>query len=236
MTGYGPRGDKPRRAGSSIPEIIAVYDVTSGSGSISIPETCDALLYLWGAGASGGGVGAGGINAGGGGGGAALFKRLLLRQGQVLAYSVGAAGVGSSSDGNDGADTTVTVGSSTYVARGGKKGLANATGGLGGEAFGGDINRRGGKGGNGDSPSGFAGEAGEFGGEGGAADGQRGGGGGAAGFSDLLGLVLRGGAGSNGNNTTNTTAGAAPGGGSGGAGGTSGPGGAGRLYLVLVAR
>ena len=240
--GYGPLGDRPQARGSASQALIAYHLFDTGSGEIVAPQNCDALVYAWGGGASGGSDT--GTVASGGGSGAAAFRRFRMIKNQVLTYSVGAGGVGVSAinNGNPGGDTTVSVGGVTMTAGGGLPGLGIGSlpraGGQGGRVINAQIARDGASGGIADSPNGTAGGVGEFGGgTGGAQDAGRGGGAAAAGFSDLSSLApFLGGSGSNGNSSGNSAAGTAPGGGSGGTSNTSGAGAPGRVVVILLAR
>lgn len=177
------------RKAQQFPTLLTIRETTAATaGSYTATIDCWALIYAWGAGASG----ATGNSASGGGGGAAAYKRVRLLPGQTIGWSVGAAGAAqpaNGSDGFDGGDTTITLPSSVVLtAGGGKKGRSGtATGGLGGECLGPwNTARRGGKGGNGASSSGgTAGESPQYGGVGGSGSGNFGGGGASAGFSDI---------------------------------------------------
>lgn len=136
---------------------MPVYAV-SGSGVVTAPRPCIAVIFGWGAGGSGG-AGSGG----GGGGGAAVAYRMRLSRGQGISYSVGIPGVGvpDLTDGNDGTDTVLSTPAGTLRAGGGRAGLwANAGGGLGGQASGIGTLRPGARGG--DQPSPFGGSGGSF--------------------------------------------------------------------------
>lgn len=240
--GYGPLGDRPQARGSASQALIAFYQLDAGAGEIVAPQNCDALVYAWGAGASGGSDS--GSVASGAGTGAAAFRRFRMIKGQALTYSVGAGGVGVAaiSDGNPGGDTTVSVGGVTMTAGGGLPGLGTGStprpGGQGGRVTNAQIARNGANGGIGQSGTGTAGDVGEFGGgTGGAQDSGRGGGAAAPGFSDISSVApFLGGSGSNANASGNSAAGSAPGGGSGGTSNTSGNGAPGRVIVMLLAR
>jgi hypothetical protein len=230
LVGQGMNGRRNRAMQLAAVPVVA----TSGSGVVTARRACVALIFAWAPGGSGGSDGSGA------GGGAALFKRVYLPRGAALSYSIGApgAGVSSSSNGNDGGDTTVTLPSGQVLtAGGGKAGTVAdpAAGGLGGVATGGDINRRGGDGGRYQSGSlGLSGSPGQGAGAGagGAANSNRGGGGGGAGLADLLSDLI-GGGGSDASGVS-SAAGSAPGGGSGGGQSASGNGGAGKVIIVLI--
>lgn len=205
---------------------IAVIDSAVTASPYIATRKCWAFVYATGAGAGGGPQG--GNDASGGGGGAALFKKLRLNPGQSISWTVGAGGLGGTGIGNgfDGGDTVVTAQTLTpLVAGGGKRGLHGVTpvsGGLGGIATGGDINRSGGGGG----ADGSNGGAATGGGTGGVGATHEGGGGGAAGFSET-GLLLKGG---NGGDQNTIGSASAPGGGSGADGGD---GAAGRVWIFI---
>lgn len=213
-------------SGARISFLTAV-DITAGSGSFTAKAVCQALVYLIGPGGCGGGANS---NVGsGGGGGAALFKRIRLRPGDVLAWTCGAAGT----PGVDATDTTISVNGAVSATAGGGKsapGTANVVM-PGGIAIGGDINRPGGAGGTGTGGStGTPGiDAGVGGGVGGAGGSGFGGGGAGAGFGDVL-AELQGG---NGAASATSLAGGANGGASGG-NAILGNGGAGHVYMVVV--
>lgn len=216
-------------------------NATSGSGSITVRRPCYALIIARGPGGSGGG-GSGPTVCSGGGGGAVLYKRVLLRAGQTISYTVGTPGAAptfSSVPGNDGTDSTVTLPDGTVLrAGGGKRGLFGdgVAGGAGGLATGGDINRNGGAGGS--AASGTNGEPGSPGqgngaGAGGAKLSNSGGGGGAAGLTEILSDLV-------GGNGSDAGSGVAPigiGGGSGGGrdGSSSTVGGDGQVLIMFAA-
>jgi hypothetical protein len=205
---------------------VGFVDAASGSGSLSAPVACQALIYALAPGGAGGGFGS--TQGQGGGGGAASFKRLHLAPNQVLGWACGAAGT----LGVDATDTTVSLnGTPLIVAGGGKSGTTAPAPLPGGIATGGDINRNGGSGGFGNGTAATPGVgAGLGGGTGGAAGGNNwGGGGGGAGFGDVM-PTLAGGAGGAGNTGAN---GANYGGGAGGESAT-GIGGSGRVFIMLL--
>lgn len=221
MNGHGLRGlvgqgmNGRRRF---VSDLVGFVNADTGSGSITAPMECTALVYIWG----GGGSGEASATGGGGGGGAAAYKAVQLGAGDTITWSVGAGGVWSGTA--FGGSTTISFsrGLAPMTAGGGGQG----GNGLGGTASGGDLNRRGGDGGA--QGAGAAGSAGESGAAGAAASGTLSGGGGAAGFSELL---FTSGAGSAGNTTTG---GGTPGGGSGAHATTPGNGGNGRATILLV--
>lgn len=141
------------------------YDLDSGSTSLTIPSGATGY-EIWVVGA-GGGAAAGSLNpAGGGGGGRAYLSGIVLpgEWGTNLSRTVGAAGVGESSntanDATAGGDSTLsgTIGGVAISLVGNGGGATNdTTGGTGGAASGGSSNL-----------SGSAGDAGSSGGAGGA--------------------------------------------------------------------
>jgi hypothetical protein len=235
--GGDPLGHKKSAALRSV-ALVSIHDPAPGtSGNIVLPTTYaeyHCIAYLEGGGASGG-SGFSPSNAGsGGGGGAAAIKQFRAKAGQVLPYAVGDGGALTSGGppGNDGGDTTLTIGSATVTAGGGKRGLSTNLdpGGAGGIATGGDLNRNGGRGGAGGSSfntGGGAGVAGDQGGTGAAGSSGQGGGGGAAGFTDLPSFFAVG------NGSAANASVAQPGYGGGTGGGASGASKAGYGRLIL---
>jgi hypothetical protein len=212
LTAQSMRGTKRFRTRLAAPPV----NLTTGSGTVTARSKCFAHIFAWGAGASGqGGTGA----AGGAGGGGALYKRVPLQAGDVLTYAVGVGGLGSAGVPNPGTDTTITLPNGATLTAGGATGLQ------GGQASGGDVNRRGGNGGT----TGLAGSPGDHGGPGGAAGGGSGGGGGSAGLDDILPDYVGAAGGAGGGSF-----GGSPGGGSGGNAGMSATAGNGLLVIVLV--
>ena len=224
LVGQGVDGKKSYS--SAIPTVVGLIDATSGSGAITAPRPCTALVYAYG----GGGSGASGGNPGGGGGGGALFKRVRLALGQRISFVVGAGGApcASDADGNSGTATVVTLPSGQVVSATGGFGGTTTGAGVGGSGIGGDVNRVGGDGGRASAGTSTVG-----GGAGGASGGAAGGGGG-AGFSDS-GAALVGGNGGNGSFAASSP-GQQGGGGSGsaGPGSVSGIGGQGRVVIQLL--
>jgi hypothetical protein len=134
-------------------QLLALYTLSSGSGSITAPVNCWALIAVRGPGGSGR---TGGGSANGGGGGGVVYKRIRLTAGQSLAYALGAPGAGqtsSDSPGNAGTDSTVTLPDGRVLRAGAGGGAESPVGGAGGIASGGDINVNGSAGG---SPEGGA--------------------------------------------------------------------------------
>jgi hypothetical protein len=213
----------------------------AGSGTVTIPDNCTALIYVVGAGGSGG-SNPGAQACSGGGGGGAVWNRVRLRKGQIVAYTVGAGGVAASigASGNDGGDSSVTVGGMLLGLGGGGKagihlGAGTAAGGAGGVGFGGLSSRVGGAGGSQTAGSnGSSGSGGTNGGAGGSGGSSGGGGGGGAGFSDLAinGLFS---SGAGGSESVSNGIGGSPGGGSAtGSGGAVAAGGDGRVLIMLL--
>lgn len=163
-----------------------VYD---SSGSYTVPAGVSNIkVTAWG---GGGGGGSRSTNGGGGGGGAGAYSyaEIPVTQGQVVTITIGNGGAA----GAAGGDTTVAIGSTTYVLAKGGSGVANNTtnGGVGGQASAGigttklnggngadSVSNNGGKGG--DSPNGGKGGAGAISQGSGTAGNVPGGGGGGA--------------------------------------------------------
>lgn len=229
MVGRIPQSMSARKGGARL-QVLSDSGLlaAAATGTITATETCQALIYLRGAG--GAGLNSAGA-APGGGGAAALFKRVSLRKGDVLAYSIGAGVLNLA-----GGDTTVTLPGGRVLRAGGGQPGAGTVGGAGGIATGGDINRNGGAGGDdgaggGDATAGQPGQ-GLGAGTGGAAATEGGadvaGGGGAGGITEepLFPAAANGVAGGN--------QGAAYGGGGGGRNATTGIGGDGVGRIILV--
>lgn len=132
---------------------------TSGSGNWTTPAdiTTDTVfkVTLIGGGASGSAHDTGVSAGGGGGAGATCIKWISgLSPSTAYAYVVGAGGAAvvtaGNLAGNNGADTTLTIGATTYTAGGGQAPAAPSSftqlGGAGGTATNGDINIVGGDG------------------------------------------------------------------------------------------
>lgn len=180
IRGWVAQGMDGRRR-KPVVEVLRADLISSGSGSITVPEHCTA--YVWAIGAGGSGRTSGSNGAGGGGGGA-LYYECLVFSGQTISYVIGTGGAAvgtANADGFPGTDTTVTM-PGNRVLRAGGGGAGTTTGGAGGIASGGLRNYQGGAGGNPNA----AGEAGgNGGGAGGAAGSGLGGGGGAANPGDI---------------------------------------------------
>jgi hypothetical protein len=220
LVAQGVSGRKSYR--DAMLELVGGATATSGTGSITAPRACQAMIWAWGPGGSGSSTGPGG------GGGGALFKRLTISPGQKISWAIGTpGGAGANPDGQDGTDTTVTLPSGLVMTAGAGKGAPDVPfqpGGDGGLATGGDLNRPGGKGATDSTANAQSGGLG-----GGIAGGGTGAGGGAAGFSDqTVGGLADGGAGGN-----NDAAGVSPGGGSGTSSGIPKTGGAGKVVVLL---
>lgn len=165
---------------------------TPGEASFAAPASGWYDILLYGPGGTGGSS-AGTAASGGGGGGAAL-KRVWLRGGEVVTYTVAVSG----------APTNAAVAGrfAFSAASGGAGATGFVPGGVGGLGFGGDVNRSGGHGEGTMNPDGDSGTedgigvlpaAGELGGSGGVGPSGAGigayaggGGGGGAGFRDML--------------------------------------------------
>ena len=163
---------------------------TSGSGNFTVPAGIARLSVAC---TGGGGAGSGNdhSNAGSGGGAAGTaIKVLTVTPAQVIAYSVGAAGVGNVvGAGGYGGDSTFSTLTGHGGVGGGNSGPGSVPGGSGSAATGGDVNLTGGDGedgsstntnrggGGGDSYWGGGGRAGAGGGAIGKAYGAGGGGG-----------------------------------------------------------
>lgn len=171
----------------------------TGNGTVTLQGTYDFMLIGAGGGGGGGvGGGAGACDDSGGGGGASGHVKLFQDiTGGSIAYVCGAGGIGGFSacnpgfgaNGTKGGSTTITVGGTTYTAKGGNGGIAgtrsNNPGGEGGSTNTSDgFNIAGGNAGRGCNAGGqadvsgatFAGTPGI----GGSADNEGGGGGGGA--------------------------------------------------------
>ncbi len=107
--------------------------IGAGAGNFTVPVGVYVLeVECVGAGGGGGGTDP---DCNGGGGGGYVYKRMAVTPGDIIAYSVGAAGTASTGgNAGDGGDTTF----GTLTAGGGKGGDANK--GAGGTAAGGDLN------------------------------------------------------------------------------------------------
>lgn len=126
--------------------LVASTTYGGGASGTHVCNTATTHVVIFCSGAGGGGGDGwiasgptGYFGGGGGGGGAGAWAHLWgsVSGGASIPYSVGSGGSGGgSSDGSDGADTTVTLGSFTTTAGGGKKGLwadASTTAGLSGQ-------------------------------------------------------------------------------------------------------
>lgn len=204
--------------------------LTPGAGTFTAIITGWHDILLYGPGGTGGSTP--GTAASGAGGGGAALKRVWLRAGDEVSYTV------------------ATTGSSTTAALAGRFSFSATTGSDGGTGFvpgggggvgvGGDINRTGGTGGGSTNPDTDANTNdgvsvlatdGEFGGRGrpSAGAGGGGGGGGGAGFTDLISTLA-----GDGGNTSVATNPTIPGGG--GQGGTAGVAGASGAVAFIYAK
>ncbi len=161
FVGQGGGGGKTYRdarlALQSLPMIA-----TSGSGSVTAPRACKALIVAWGP----GGSGSAGNTPSGGGGGAAISHVANLARGQPISWTVGVPGAGAAdlTDGFAASDTVVTCPGGVMRAGGGGGGvLAGQIPGIGGVATGIGTLRPGAAGlaGTGGSSSGQAGSFGD---------------------------------------------------------------------------
>jgi len=132
----------PLRLSEIIAEHACAREIyTSGSASVTAPAGVDfCIIKLWGAGGGGGGYYDEGFQAGGGGGGGAfIYKQIAVTAGVTsFTYSIGAggtAGIGSGASGGNGANSTITGG--TTLTAGGGGGGGPALAGLGGVIAGG---------------------------------------------------------------------------------------------------
>ena len=93
---------------------------TIGNGAFTIPTDVTSVSIMAVGGGAGSGttaaLGAGQITGGGGAGAMGIVNNLAVTPGQVIAYTVGAGGSGN----NNGGDTSVTYGGTTYTAGGGQ--------------------------------------------------------------------------------------------------------------------
>ena len=108
---------------------------TTGTGSISAPRACRAMILAWGP----GGSGSAGNTPSGGGGGAAIMCSVSLARGQSISWTIGTPGPGAAdlTDGSSATDTVVTLPGGILRAGGGGGGfLAGSTPGSGGVAIG----------------------------------------------------------------------------------------------------
>ena len=148
--------------------------LTAGSGSYTVKKTGVLDILLYGPGGNGGS--SPGTAASGGGGGGAARKRLKLRKGQVISYTVGTPG--------SGATTASLAGVFSFSANPGSTGgIGFVAGGAGGTGVGGDVNP------GTDDGDVITAQDGEYGGrhyDSGSGAGSGGGGGGGAGFTEVL--------------------------------------------------
>jgi len=105
---------------------ITVSD--SGPGNYTFLVPCDVTsitIEAWGAGGAGGGGITNKFGGQGGGAGAYASITTAVTGGQEITYTVGAAGTGSTGDGTNGGNTTISLG--TLVLDGGNGGIQNGT-------------------------------------------------------------------------------------------------------------
>lgn len=130
---------------------IIVTSGTSFTTPSNITTSTIFFIELVGAGGGGGGRSAANLSGSGGGGGGYCFVKvtgLSPSTTYTCAIGVGGAGGADVTNGNDGGNTTLTIGALVLTAGGGIKGLtaAGSDGGLGGSGTNGDINLTGQKG------------------------------------------------------------------------------------------
>lgn len=132
----------------SISTVSGTIIVTSGT-SFTTPSniTTSTVFYIELIGGGAGGAGRSTTNlsgSGGGGGGYCFVKITGLSPSTTYTCSIGAGGAGGAdaTNGNDGGNTTLIIGATTYTATGGIKGLtaASSNGGAGGTGINGDVN------------------------------------------------------------------------------------------------
>ena len=91
----------------------------AGSGTFTVPAGVSSISIMAVGGGAGSGtvsaLGAGQISGGGGSGAVAWLNNVTVNAGDSISYTVGEGGAGN----NDGGDTTVTIGGTTYTAGGG---------------------------------------------------------------------------------------------------------------------
>jgi len=130
---------------------IIVTSGTSFTTPSNITTSTIFFIELVGGGGGGGGRSAANLSGSGAGGGGYCFVKVTgLTPSTSYTCAVGAGGAGGAdaTNGNDGGNTTLTIGATTYTASGGIKGLtaASSEGGLGGSGTNGDLNLTGQKG------------------------------------------------------------------------------------------
>ncbi len=140
---------------------------TTGAGSWTVPcDVTSITVEAWGAGGAGGGSTTNNDSGDGGGGGGYTNNTFAVTSGQVINYTIGAGGNGSTNNGADGGNTTFL----SLTANGGTGGNRNGGGitGIGGTASGGTTNMTGSNGTAGGTNTGGWGGWGANGGAGGA--------------------------------------------------------------------
>lgn len=136
--------DKGPIDGAMVPQGIARY---TSSGSFTVPAGVTAIYVSGCAGGAGGGACVGGSSAtsgpgsGGGAGQSAIDVVIAVTPGQVIPYTIGAAGIGGqnfATPSTNGGNTTVGVGGAMLSLAGGTAGLngSNLAGVIGGPAGG----------------------------------------------------------------------------------------------------
>ncbi|MFV8377751.1 T9SS sorting signal type C domain-containing protein [Flavobacterium sp. LB3R33] len=142
---------------------------TTGAGTFVVPcDVTSITVRVWGAGGAGGGSRNAGDSGDGGGAGGYSMGTFTVTAGQNIAYVVGTGGVGSTNDGTNGGNTTIT--GLGLAANGGTGGNRNGgtISGIGGTASGGTVNTSGANGAIGGGNTGGNGGAAPNGGIGGA--------------------------------------------------------------------
>jgi hypothetical protein len=131
---------------------IPIMVLLTTTGSFTVPVGVTKLKVTVIGGGGGGASGVANSGSGGGAGGGAAIGVLTVTPNQVIAYTIGAAGIGGVGGGNGGNGGTTTF--STISATGGTGGTIypggtnpSVVGVSGGVGSGGDINLRGGRGG-----------------------------------------------------------------------------------------
>lgn len=118
----------------------SIVTLTSGT-SWTCPAGVTKLVGYVEGGCGGGASGNGSsISGGGGGGGGGVRFIASVSPGTSYTYAIGAGGTGASSsyaDGNNGGNTSMTIGAATYIGTGGSGGAQIGNGGAGGDPGGG---------------------------------------------------------------------------------------------------
>lgn len=143
----------------------------TGAGTFVVPcDVTSITVKAWGAGGAGGGSDQNNRSGEGGGAGGYTTSTFMVTAGQNINYSIGIGGIGSTTNGTNGGNTTFL----SLVANGGFGGDKNgdAIKGKGGAASGGTTNLSGGDGGSGGSGIGGKGGSAPNGGAGGTGNGD----------------------------------------------------------------